>query len=74
MTIDLKWGLPFVLPFVLLLMARGLFWVAGVRWDLVHAGHAAVFCGCFGVLFGAILMEKMHREGAKWNITIGGRE
>ncbi len=71
MTIDLKWGLPFVLPFVILLLVRALFIVAGAEWSDPLA--AAMLSTLIGVLVGFMIFDTMRDDGVEWNVTIGGK-
>lgn len=70
MTIDLKWALPFVLPFAILLTSRLLFFVAGAEWD---GAAGAALSGVVGAFAGLQFAADMQERGARWNITIGGR-
>lgn len=67
MKIDIKWALPFIMPFALLLVIKLLWWVAGA--DLNH-GVAALVSMVFGVLSGLIIAIVMSIEGINLNIRV----
>ena len=71
MTIDLKWGLPFVMPFVLYLWLRALWWFAGAEWD---ADFAAFFCTLLGAIVGVAIVGILTLDDKKWLVRIGGKE
>ena len=72
MTIDLKWGLPFVLPPVILGLFRAMWWLAGAAWsDPGIAGPAAVMSLFVGVAVGISIAIVMEVEGRAWRIRIG---
>lgn len=70
MTIDLKWALPFVLPFLLLLMTRLLAVVAGAPWTPEGATVAVVLCMALGVIIGGFIAGCMQDYGVKWQIHL----
>jgi hypothetical protein len=71
MTIDLKWGLPFAFPVILLGFMRFMFWLAGGEWS--EPSMAAAFSALFGMGIGFFLAVAMHEAGIRWDITIGGK-
>jgi len=71
MTIDLKWGLPLVMPFVMLLTIRLLALVAGMEWTDNAAAGAVVFAFALGLPVGGFVAGMMEDEGVKWNVRIG---
>ena len=68
MKIDLKWFLPFVIPFAFLGWARAFWWMVGANWNADFAAFICVFAGLWG---GGFALGYMHIEGIRWTITIG---
>lgn len=71
MQIDLKWGLPFVLPFVSVMLFRAVGWVAGTVWTPEAAGISAVAAILCGVPIGLIAAMVMNTDGIKWLVRVG---
>lgn len=72
MKIDLKWGLPFVMPFVLLMMVRLVWVAAGAEWS---DPEGAAFCTIVsGFVVGVCAAGFMHDEGVHWTVRIGPRK
>ena len=72
MTIDLKWFLPFILPFALLVTAKALWWVAGA--EIKNPSSLAGTCLVLGLAAGGFIASVMDAEGAKWNVKIGRKK
>lgn len=70
MTIDMKWGIPLVLPFMFLMMTRLLFWMAGAAWA---PEVAVVFSIFFGFVLGIVVACAMFGEGVGWHLRVGGK-
>ena len=69
MTIDIRFILPFVIPFCLLWFAKGFFWVAGVE---VDAEKLALICLFGGVWLGSFF--SLDPDDKKWKFKIGGQK
>jgi ABC-type uncharacterized transport system permease subunit len=66
--IDLKWFLPFVLPFAFLSTVKALWWVAGA--EIVDPSLLAGICLVLGLTVGWLAAGIMTIEGIKWNVKI----
>jgi hypothetical protein len=67
--IDLKWLLPFALPFALVAMARVLFWAAGAGpWDEFQADTIAVLSMIAGFVVGGCAAVALAIEEKKLTI------
>ena len=67
MTVDLKWALPVVMPFVVLGLFRLMWWAAGAPWS--EPSTAAFLSIQIGAIMGGLiagLNQEMH-----WNVTVG---
>jgi uncharacterized membrane protein AbrB (regulator of aidB expression) len=71
MTIDLKWALPFVLPFAVLFTIRALFFCAGVAWTLEYAHGVIGVSVLLGFISGGVAAIIMDTEGVYWLLRIG---
>lgn len=71
MTIDLKWALPFALPFTVLFMIRALFFCAGTEWTLEYAHGAVGVSGLLGFIGGLAAVVILAGEGVSWPFHIG---
>lgn len=71
MTIDLKWGLPIVLPFVWVLLARVLCLVASLNWTDSIAYFVLLLYIVVGLPFSIFTPLTLQDNGVKWNMTIG---
>lgn len=69
MKIDLKWGLPFVGPFILGFMGRLFSWAVGVEW--VPSPDFVGFCLLFGIVGGFAIALMMDLVEVRWNVRIG---
>ena len=72
MTLDLKWFLPFVAPFALLLTSKVLWWLAGAHFEDPNA--LAETSMVVGFLTGVAVVVFMSDEGIKWSVKIGGKK
>jgi len=68
MTIDLKYTLPFALPFVFLALFRVLAWAAGAQWS--EPTIAVVWAVLFGQAVGWVFIFNMNDNGKSWEISI----
>ena len=66
MTFDLKYGLPFALPFFFLALIRVLFWAASSEWS--EPGAAAVASFVIGQVVGWIVVGIMADRGTTWAV------
>lgn len=68
MIIDLKYGLPVVMPFILLGIARLLWLMAGAEWS--NPTLAAGMCIIMGVPFGSVIVISLIMDDIKWRIKL----
>lgn len=73
MTIDLKWALPFVMPFAVVALIRAVCWFAGVSADDCVPAAVAFLGVLFGSLGGLVIAAFMADDGIEWNIHVGGK-
>lgn len=66
MTFDLKYALPFVMPFVFLALIRGVCWVAAAEWS--EPGIAVVLSLLAGQFVGWIAVAIMWNDGVSFVI------
>ena len=72
MTIDLKWGLPFVFPFLIMALVRGLSWAAGLEWTQDDGYEAFGVSLSFGGFVGVFAVVWMHLSNTKWLVRLWG--
>lgn len=72
MTIDLKWFLPFVIPFMLLLPSRLLWFVAGAEWNTPE--KVAAVCLVLGSIIGLLAVFIMEHDKVYWRWTLFNKE
>jgi hypothetical protein len=71
MTIDLKYGLPFVMPFLFVGLYRATLWVAGGVLE-AETSEVIAFMGVFfGPMLGVGIIMAMEEGGVKWLMRIG---
>jgi glycopeptide antibiotics resistance protein len=63
--LDLKWLLPFVLPFLILFTVRLLVWAAGLSWDAKFAGVTVLLAATIGGVIGIGVVATMHDTNEK---------
>lgn len=71
MTVDLKWCLPVVVPFVMAAVMRGMLWIMGAPMSLDFAMLVALLGGFFGMLVGFLTAVSMSDRGICWTVRIG---
>ena len=72
MTIDLKWALPFVLPFCIGFTVRLLAFALGAEISAEGAGILVFMSALMGFLVGVGAIAVLAIEEVKWEVRIGG--
>jgi hypothetical protein len=68
MKIDLKWGLPFAMPFVTVAMIKAIFWFAGAAIDPEVVAVVGLVLGMFGGVGAVLILADL---GDIWPVKIG---